>query len=214
MTHSPIAEAMGVTGRCLLLVEGVDEERFFGALLSHLKIADPAACQIISAGGNNFHEPLAFVRAAIREARVVSIGVVRDADESTDGAFESVRGALASQELDTPTSHAQFTDGVPRVGVFIMPDGKDRGALESLCQRSIEPDVRSCVQDYLDCLHERVGWGEEKNTAQTDKAFVHAFLASTKRPEARLGEGAERGDWNLSHEAFRPIRDFLTQLVA
>ena len=98
-----------------------------------------------------------------------------------------------------------------------MPDGHSRGALEALCRRSVESEIAgSCVEQYLDCLKNRDGWGGgiARNSAQRDKAFVHAYLASREDPVARTGEGAQQGVWDFHHEAFRPVTEFLRQLTA
>lgn len=198
----------------LLFVEGKDEKLFFNALLKSMNSETDSLCQILEAGKAGLRKELAAVVTDHRWEIVRSIGVVRDADDDSDGAFRSVLDALAKNQLGAPRTHGEFASGQPRVGVFIMPDGVSKGALESLCLGSVDPDVGSCVDEYLECLAARADWGRDANTAQRAKAFVHAFLASGKDPVARLGEGALQGVWNFDHEVFGRIRMFLAELLA
>jgi hypothetical protein len=79
-----------------LLVEGYDAARFLRALVGRLKLAD---IQVQNFGGN--WELAAFLSALQRlpgfEELVTAVGVVRDADASPTGAFQSVCTALASR---------------------------------------------------------------------------------------------------------------------
>ena len=217
MTRQRDAGAIRITAPRLLLVEGRDEELFFSALMSHGLARNSAQHQIIALGGkDSFRGQLLGLATAIRAHPVASLGVVRDGDEDARRALQSVADALAAAGFSKPDSHAAFVGTKPRVGVFVMPDGQNRGALEALCRRSVEGEAAACVADYLKCLQDRDVWGTAapRNTAQRDKAFVHAYLASRKNPVARTGEGAQQRVWNFGHSAFEPVKDFLSRLLA
>lgn len=205
-----------ITGRHLLLVEGKDEELFFRALITSELSERASGSQVIPLGKDRFKPRLAGIAADIRTREVKSVGVVRDADESAAGALQSVCDALAAAGFAKPGSHGDIVGANPRVGIFVMPNGQSPGALEALCRQSVETGTAgSCVTEYLRCLSERGGWGDgaEHNTAQIDKAFVHAFLASRGDPVARTGEGAQQNVWCFQHEAFGALRDFLVRLT-
>ena len=201
----------------LLLVEGKDEELFFRALVDQRLASGAAKPQVIQLGGKDrFGHQLRGVAPDIRDYPVVSVGVVRDADEHPTGALHSVCDALGAAGFPIPASHGEVVGTGPRVGVFVMPDGQSPGALEALCRGSVEQSpAGSCVGQYLDCLHDRDSWGREttRNAAQRDKAFAHAYLASRKDPVARVGEGAQQGVWDFGHRAFQPLIEFLLQLA-
>ena len=215
MTRQCGARAIKITERRLLLVEGRDEELFFRALLRHGLGRKPAPHQIIAVGGRDkFRKGLSGLAPHIQTFPVEWLGVVRDADENAEGALQSVSDALDAAGFPKPVHHAAFVGTQPRVGVFVMPDGKNRGALEALCRQSVRAEpVGGCVNEYLDCLRDRGRWGTGRNTAQRDKAFVHAFLASGEDPVARTGEAARDGIWNFEHSAFKPVTDFLSRLL-
>ena len=215
--EEPGASTIKITAPHLLLVEGKDEELFFRAFLESELPGEAPKFQVIPLGKGRFRPRLQGLAIDIRQSSVKSVGVVRDADENPAGALQSVCDALVAAGFPTPGSHGEIVGTSPRVGVFVMPDGRSPGALEALCQQSVASEpAGSCVLEYLDCLKMREGWGDgtERNTAQRDKAFVHAYLASRGDPVARTGEGAKQGVWDFGHGAFGPITDFLRELLS
>ena len=96
------------------------------------------------------------------------------------------------------------------MGIFILPDGANPGAIEDLCWRSVEDTAAAqCCSNYLACL-------EVSNallSPNVGKTLVHAYLASQEDPSARVGEGALQGRWPLDHPAFEPLKDFLHRLA-
>ena len=141
---------------------------------------------------------------------VDSIGVTRDADESSASAFQSVRSLLMSSAgLDAPDEPMVATWGRPRVSVFILPNCESAGMLETLCLSAVQDDPATpCVEQYLQCLEETANMPSRN----PDKARAHAFLASRARPELRVGEAAEAGHWQLDSPAFDPLKSFLLAL--
>ena len=59
--------------------------------------------------------------------------------------------------LKKAPAHATFETGLykgnrMKFGIFIMPDGRSKGCLETLCWRSVEDStVGGCVEGYIDC---------------------------------------------------------------
>ena len=205
----------------LLLVEGNDDKRFFEALMQHLRETDIAV--EIYGGKQNLGNRLVNLVGRLNTFTDPHIGIVRDADDSSHSAFDSVAGSLRRAKL--PTSDEPMTpvqqNGL-RISVLILPPDKDMGELENVCLSSIEdtPDMR-CVGSFFDCLSNI----EPEITAnQIAKARLHSYLAagpvratqngeiSRRQPGLRLGEAAEAGVWNWSSSAFDLIKDFLRNL--
>ena len=194
----------------LLLVEGRDEVNLFKAMIRDC-FDDSDRIQIIDAGGRErFPERLeSIVLAASGNVVLQAIGVVRDADDNARGSFESVRHSVGRAGYVPPERHGEFSDSVPSVGVFIVPDGYSTGAIETICRRSLQDnDVAKCVNDYFQCL-ERHNAMQSRNE---DKSFAHAYLAAMRNPVARMGEGALQGYWNLESPAFASLRRFVRDL--
>ena len=163
-----------ITRPKLLVVEGKDEVNFFAALITDLDLGD---VQVQPVGGKSrFRAYLKAVANAPGYDIVTSVGIVRDADENLNGAFDSIRGALQAAGLPFPTAPLQpvVKDGL-QVMVMILPDGKTPGMLEDLCLESVkETPAMLCVDEYFQCLGERL----EELPGNLAKARMRAFLAS------------------------------------
>ena len=196
----------------LLLVEGRDEVNLFDALMDHCLDAEPKV-QVIDAGGiDQFSRRLKAIQTAARTRPAFrAIGVVRDADDNAADAFASVCDQLRNAGYEPPVGHGEFSNAVPSIGVFIVPDGNEPGAIETLCRRSKEGDeVAICVEEYLSCLDEH----EAMKSTNVDKSFAHAYLAAMEDPVARVGEGAKQGVWDFESAAFGELSDFVRELAA
>ena len=192
----------------LVLVEGKDEVNLFRALIQHRLAEIASDIQIVDVGGKEkFPANISAIQIAVQTRPTLRfIGVVRDADDNPDGAFQSVCAQLRNAEFEPPDRHASFSDSIPSVGVFIVPDGSQPGAIETLCRRSVEgSDTARCVEQYLCCLAAE----EAMESSSCDKSFTHAYLAASRNPVARVGEGAQIGAWDLESHVFNELVDFL-----
>ncbi len=102
-----------------LLVEGNDQRNFFEAFSDHLSLDD---VQIQNFGGvDELRDFLpAFMNmSGFRE--VLSLGIVRDAEMSAEGAFQSVQSSLRNAGLPVPNQAEKRTVSSPAVTVLILP---------------------------------------------------------------------------------------------
>lgn len=199
----------------LLIVEGRDEEFFFGALLEkHLQKQD---VQVLGVGGKQ--QIADNLQALVRDPRypeVETIAVVRDADAAkpdsrvpaAQSAWDSVTGAMHKAGIPVPDEHGKFASGPPRSGVFILPDGQADGMLETLCIAAIaHQPAYKCVEAYFECL-EKLDIRQKTRA----KAWAYAYLASCEEAGKRLGEAAQAGYWPWQAPAFGSIKAFLAQM--
>lgn len=187
----------------LLVVEGMEEVRFFNALLKHMGID---SIQVEETQGTpnlpNFIKTLPKVP---NYETIEAIAVIRDADADPQSAFQSIVSALEKAGLNYPESHGAFSQGHPKIGIFIMPDGLNPGMLEDLCFKAILKDPAvPCVEDFFNCIV-KAGITKPKPIA---KAKVYAWLASRENPARRVGEAAEAGYWPWDHAAFKDLLVF------
>ena len=197
-----------ITKLNLLLVEGDDDRRFFSALLRHLVLPDVGILKM--EGKNKLRDRVnAIVTLPTFEEDVAALGIVRDADENLQGAFQGVCDALKSAGLEAPERSGEPCGRGPRVAVMILPSETEKGSLEDVLLKSIEDDpAMACVSGYFDCLSES---GVQAPRSES-KARVQAFLASRERAGLRLGEAAEAGYWRWDAPVFQPAKDFLKGL--
>jgi hypothetical protein len=198
-----------ITRPRLLVVEGTEERLFFEALIRHMGLPD---IQVLPIGGKtNLRRNLKALVLSPGFADVVSLGVVRDADEDPAAAFQSIRDALEAVSLPVPTTPLSPTGENPRVTIMILPAENKPGALEDLCLRSVAGDpAAACVENYFQCLQKQ-GLRAPQNLS---KAWVQAFLASRQEAGKRLGEAAQAGYWPWSDNAFADVRNFLSCINA
>ena len=195
-----------------LLVEGKDQGNFFDELVKHLKIED---LQIQDFGGVN--ELKGFLGVMVKQSgfhdTVRMLGIVRDAETSAQGAFQSVQSSLRNAGLPVPAHPGEPAGAAPAVNVLILPGDGDHGMLETLlCRTFADTAVDRCIDDFFRCF-ETSEAGAEARIRNPDKARAHAFLATREMPHVSVGVAARKRYWgNFDHDAFRRIRRFLSSL--
>ena len=195
-----------------LLVEGKDQGNFFDELVKHLKIED---LQIQDFGG--VYELKGFLGVMVKQSgfhdTVRMLGIVRDAETSAQGAFQSVQSSLRNAGLPVPAHPGEPAGAAPAVNVLILPGDGDHGMLETLlCRTFADTAVDRCIDDFFRCF-ETSEAGVEAPIRNLDKARAHAFLATREMPHVSVGVAARKRYWgNFDHDAFRRIRRFLSSL--
>ena len=192
-----------------LLVEGNDQRNFFEAFISHLSITN---VQIQNFGGvsqlRDFLEGL--VSATGFRETVQSLGIVRDAETSAVGAFQSVQSSLSTAALPVPDSPAERTGTSPAVTVLILPGDNRQGMLETLlCESFADDPVEDCINDFFKCVESL----PDVSIERSDKARAHAYLTTKPNPHFSVGVAAKNDYWDLKHSVFSTVRDFL-QMIA
>lgn len=197
-----------IASRIQLLVEGNDHKNFFEAFLTHLSIAN---VQIHDFGGvNNLRNfLLALVSAQGFRETVESVGIIRDAEKSEDAAFQSVQSSLGSAKLSVPNRHRERTGHNPAITVLILPGDGRAGMLETLlCQSIADSPEKTCIDTFLQCVRKL----PDKDIKRPDKACAHAYLTTMPDPHVSVGVAAQKRYWDLSHNVFEGIRQFLREL--
>ena len=148
----------------MLLVEGESDRRFFETLLGLSSSLPKPFKSSVTEESSHLGNSFACCKSVQTTQLVDSIGVTRDADESSASAFQSVRSLLMpSAGLDAPDEPMVATRGRPRVSVFILPNCESAGMLETLCLSAVQDDpAMPCVEQYLQCLEETANYAIEK----------------------------------------------------
>lgn len=192
-----------------LLVEGNDQRNFFEAFTEHLSLEN---IQIQNFGGVT--ELGSFLRTLVIAPgfqTVQSIGIVRDAETSAGGAFQSVQSALSNAALPAPNRPAERTGTSPAVTVLILPGDDRQGMLETLlCESFAATPVEDCIDDFFKCVESL----PDMSIDRPDKARAHAYLTTKPNPHFSVGVAAKNDYWNLDHSVFSPVRDFLQTIAA
>ncbi len=202
----------------LLLVEGNHECDVFTAWLNKLAITDIEIRPI--AGKTQLRDKLEAIinDEMFQNGDVISLVVVRDADNDHAAAFQSVRDALQAHSLPAPEFPWQFTQGtIPKVAVVVMPGPAQTGALEELLIQTVPQDP--LYSPSLELIQHTVrtleGNAELRNPPpehRRGKARIHAFLSTFEEPDKDPGKAALAGVWDFNHPCLQPLLQILRQM--
>ena len=200
-----------ITKEVQLLVEGNDQRNFFEAFVYHLSLSN---VQVQNFGGVS--ELRGFLLALANDDAfgeiVKSVGIVRDAEGSAAGAFQSVRDSLENAKLPAPRQVEERVghgSGL-NVSVLILPDGKSGGMLETLlCETFADTPIGDCIDAFFECVE-----SSREPTKRPDKARARAFLTTRPEPHFSVGVAAKERYWDLDHAAFQNVRTFLYSIAS
>ena len=195
----------------LLLVEGKDEEVFFEIFLEKKKID---GIQIMSSGGRHqFQTLFPRIKKAPGFDEISSLAVIHDADMDAYKAFQSICSVLKNNDMKSPDEIASLVSGSPRVGVFIIPDGKSEGKLESLCLSTVKSEgIIECIDSFMTCIEKNPNSSSYNFPKDIHKARCRAFLSAMEKDTPSLGVVAKKGYWDFDSEKLNPLLNFLKQL--
>lgn len=158
----------------VILVEGKDEELFFSSMIMRLELTSEIEVRPID-GKDNLSAALKALKNDPGHSSLTSIGIVHDADNDANSAFDSVCSALRNAGLPVPNVALESTGDSPKVTVMILPVGNSTGTLEDVFLTSVADDpAMQCVNQYFQCLTQCL----TELPSSLSKARVRAFLVS------------------------------------
>ena len=200
-----------INSKKVVAVEGKDEINFFNALLEYMGVTD---IDIREVGGKyRFPKKLpALVNAsgfflADGSSFVTHLAIIRDKDE--DEAFKSIASIVENTGLTPPIKHSEYSNGKPKVGVFVMPgETIDGTMLEDLCLKTVEKhEAMNCVNEYVSCIS-----ALKTIPKNIPKAKAQVFLAAQPEIVNSVGLGAQKKYWDFGSSALDELKSFLVKL--
>jgi len=209
----------------LLVVEGNHERDLFEAWLEALGRED---IQVLPIGGKTLL--MDNLRGLVKQAafpQVMSLLIVRDADDNAEQAFRAACDGLTRAGLVAPRQPEAFIEEpnpadpigrtVLKTGVFITPGSQRQGALEELLIQTaasdpLAPKASQLVVDAVALLGQPDAQRLPPPSHRRGKAQVHAFLATFEEPDKDPGKAALAGFWDFNHPALQPLLRMLEQL--
>lgn len=207
----------------LVLCEGPDDERLLRGLLAHLGIQTLWVEQV--EGESQLRRYVRRLRIRTGFEYLRALAIVRDADTDADAKFSHSCHVLSDHRYPVPATPYSLASGsFPALesvgvgsdgwtGIMILPPSRPAGALEDLCLQVIADDPSlPCADDLMQCVESKgnVRWPVQYRS----KARMNVWLASRSDPRQRLREAISAGLFPMNHQAFEPIRGFLTRLAA
>ena len=198
-----------------LYVEGKDDEHAIGHLLIRRGFAPEALPEFVDSA--NKDGVLKAIRVAILAGTGKALGFVVDADDDAVGTWTSVTQRLRSAGVEAP-------DHIPpggfvgesqrfgaRVGVWLMPDNRQTGALEEFLQALIEEEDALLPHAEQSTMAAKK-LGARYSVNHTSKAVLHAWLAWQKQPGRPYGVAIQSHYFRGSSEASERFIAWFTQV--
>ena len=152
-----------------------------------------APCLKEMGGKDELLKVIRTMETAFSRANGLSVGFVLDADDKPQDRWNAVRGCLQGCGLDPPEEMradgyvADAAKFKARVGVWLMPDNRQVGALEEFLvdlipqSDSLFPFAQSATEDA------RTHYGAKFTASKQSKAVLHAWLAWQAKPGKPYG---------------------------
>lgn len=202
----------------LLFVEGKGDGNVIYAIAQHNCIGDKFE---IESEGSDGQAKLTFeIYVNENASKVKSIGIVIDADLSATSRWQSIRNILIETNnytvpKDIPTEGLVLEpnkENKPRVGVWIMPNNKDKGMLEdflALLTKENDP-VLGFVDETIEKLKEK---GLQKfSERHKAKARIHTYLAWQKDPGSDFANAVNKKYFDSDSEIAKLFANWLKRL--
>lgn len=182
-----------------LLVEGLADEAFFVACckkagVGEVDIGPPPSFKGEGMGKGNAIKILPDLIDEMDQERVTHLGMIVDADyaqtgglgfPATWGKIETILGEKSYDIKKTKITNVggyifKSKDGLPDVGIWIMPNNKDAGFLEDFIKKSLAKSERKLFEHAQNVVN---ALGEKRfKELHVSKAEVMTWLAWQKIP--------------------------------
>ncbi len=204
----------------LVLAEGREAQGFIEWLCKECRKTNDV--QVMNFGGNS--ELRLFIQNLINMDgydEVESIVIVRDAEENAQSAIDSIKSALGNDKLGNdklpvpckPFTFQSESGKNTAYMIFSDPSESSRGTLEDLCLAMVKDQpVFECIDSFFECVNEKIESGTELTHLHKRKVRCYLSTANLNCVGANIGEAAERGAWNIDHQALLPFKQIIAGL--
>ena len=142
------------------------------------------------------------------EKSIQQIAIISDADRDFKASKETLETAIEDSKIDKD-----------KFSIFLTPNNKELGNLETLLLSSLEKESISqlqCFQEYKKCLNEEITDIEKR---AIDKHEVEAYIKFSEKPRNRtqaqfsfIDGNGDTGLWDLSNKKFQPLIAFVKSI--
>jgi hypothetical protein len=178
-----------------MLVEGDDDKRvlpyFMEAFIPWGKTESEWPVRIEQFGGiENVLKP-GVIEAELKASGLVSLGIVVDANDDPLDRWRRIRARCIGEfpsfpEGVDPNGLILENESGLRLGVWLMPDNKARGMLETFLSLFVPPTAEPLWQFAKECCVGCQGHQAPFKAAHLDKAHIHTWLAWQDPPGQSL----------------------------
>lgn len=120
----------------------------------------------------------------------------------------NTKDPVPGTNLIFPNDINNFSDGTPKIGIFIFPNNRDKGRLEDLFLNCVnDKPGMGCVNPFMDCVFKL-----ERHPRIRSKAKALAYLATQKKTIRGIGGAAREGIWEFSTDELNKVKAFVENL--
>lgn len=188
-------QELGSQPEKVLLVEGQNDKHVVRNLC-HRHDEIPAFCIREKGGIENLLEAISpEIKVSARKA----VGIVMDANDDLTARWNAVVHRLrfaGIQPPSVPELAGTVIPGMPKIGIWIMPDNQSSGELEDFAIKMIPSAdlVWPKSKKYIDCIpHQHRKFTDKKIT----RAKLYAWLATREEP-GQMGSAIRKRDLNIN----------------
>ncbi len=212
---------MAKTNPNLLLVEGKDEKYTIPGIMNHYVVwGDKESDRIVEIknldGVDEILKP-GVIEGYSKTPKLNALGIIIDANDSFDSRWILVSDRLRAVTEDFPDDISeggivhQTASGL-RLGVWMMPDNRSRGMLETFLGLLLRPDRTPLWNFARESCDKASNYDGTYKPAHKDKSNIHTYLAWVDPPGCSLSVAILQGlidttsplanrfaDWFIKH---------------
>ncbi len=206
----------------ILLVEGDEDKRVIPELIEANGIhwgKSPKEAVVFIKSCNGVENLLdkKQINTELKASDLQILGIIVDADEIPKARWQRVRQCLIESfpgvpsELPDTGLIASNTDGI-KIGVWMMPDNKKRGMLETFLHFLLPENNQNLWLHAEDALSYATESGAPYKAAHRDKAKIHTWLAWQNPPGRQLHNALTEKILNPQSEYSVPFMTWFREL--
>jgi hypothetical protein len=202
-------------GEIVILTEGPNDCHVISALCEMHSVPEPKDSGFYYCGSDK--QVLQRMSALINGPEPIKIiGVILDADApNLQSKWASLKHKLGRNDYQLPEFPEKNgtivnLEGMPRIGIWLMPDNNVDGMLEDFCRRLVDDDA---IEFASDCVEQAKDKGITTfKDNHYSKAVIHTFLAWQAEPGMPLGQAITAKALDGHNPLARNFSDFLKRL--
>ncbi|MEA5466885.1 DUF3226 domain-containing protein [Leptothoe sp. PORK10 BA2] len=204
-----------------LIVEGNQDKRVIPELIEANGIpweeTQSEAIVDIEAYGNDQFIDSTVISTELQASGLISLGLIVDADNDLNRRWASIRNACAQSISDMPDTLPErglihSTASGIKFGVWIMPDNKTQGMLETFLSYLV-PDPSESLWKYAQEVTQSAKQkGSNFIEPHVDKANIHTWLAWQNPPGRQLHNAVMEKILDPNHPRAQPFVDWFKRL--
>lgn len=205
----------------LILCEGRDAKNFLIRYLNSPALQDDPFfshdIEVFNFGGNEeLRSYLAPFKLITGFSDVISLLVIRDAEQDVQKAVHQVQSAFCANGLEVPAVQGQWANGVPKTCFLLFPafgTVSRAGTLEDLCVTILNDAAAETPIEEVDAFVKHLEQDREQTFSHLHKTRLHTYFSvNNKFVSMKVGEAAKAGAFDWSHPNLEPLKKCLSEM--